>query len=209
MKEKGGSPGDEVATDPANLRAGALAELLGGDGFEGMGAPDHRAESRRPREVVDDLVARGHSAFRQRKLQLVVDNRHGFDFARVGKIERLAGDPFVQEPNSAGERARWRRDDEVMDGLRANGGKETRKDPEVDTLSFEGEHQLAGELRFGMVSRRQERPVVGRGGMMALGDGSKVRRLRKRQIIAGDERCVALRKRALGQAPSARIHHRL
>ena len=135
--------------------AAPLVEPVPLERGERFRAADDGAERPRAGEVVVDPVpgrAGGGGGVVRAGVECVDVPAGG----RVGQVERPAGQQLVEEPRPPGVAAGRPGTHHRRDVVRLHGPEERGEDAEVDAVVLEGEGQVAGERRAGVVPRRVE-----------------------------------------------------
>ena len=114
-QHKRSGAGQQVGVGVAGDFARSFRKLRGDVAVEFRRSTDQRAESRSPREIVDNLLARHGGPLCESKLQLRVNHGNRFDLTHIGQSERPACKPFVQKPKSPRVGSSWCFGDDLLD----------------------------------------------------------------------------------------------
>ncbi|MFZ4747995.1 MAG: hypothetical protein ACOYLK_14085 [Sphingomonas sp.] len=144
----------------------------------------------------------------QAKLLFWINDRDGADFAGIGNIQWLSGQPFIKKPYPARKRPCRRCPNKIGDRAGFDCLEKTGKDGEIDTLPLDCESEVTGQTLFWAVARCEHYPLSRCDRVMAFGNGSEAPRQRQCEIKSGYQGGVANRRCALRQCPCAKTVHR-
>src|SRR3990172_12046600 len=108
-------------------------------------------------QIVPNAMAPGQAGL-SREVGFGVEDIDRRDILRVRQVERPAGQPFIEKPDTARRYAGRRRGDQLLQHLCRHGVESTLEKEEVEVLMSKGECQVIGKLVSGPVPFIEDQP---------------------------------------------------
>lgn len=142
------------------------------------------------------------------ELQEIVQNRHVANADCIRKIQKIASEPLVQEPDAACMAAGRFVAIPCRDRFGSDYHKQALQDGEVEPLAFEHARQMTAQGRVRIAARRQDLPRAGIAHAMPGTDRQQLERDRPLQSRCIDQGTVANRFDDLWQPTLEKAVHR-